>query len=220
VEAKTARRVQRSEGRKTREKILEAARRLFIVRGIGAVTYGDIAEQVGTTRANLHYHFGNKAELVQEVFQVTFDKVNETFRRIWLEPGMTLDERLEETLRDARQRFEEFNPSGTEGNPWSLTARARSDFSALNPEMLKGIAEMSRRFEENVAHAVKLAIGSGELRPDAPVRDIVLLIAPLWYFGSPITQFAGWRKLEQHYKAVRCALREAYGVSAPAKVDG
>lgn len=195
----------------TRERIKTEARRLFIAHGIDAVTYGDIAESVGTTRANLHYHFGNKRSLVSEVFQQTFHLVRLKFQEVWKRPGLTLDERLRLTMEDARERYTEFNPTGKGRHPWSLSSRARFKNDQLNDEVLDGISKMSQEFEGNVAQAVQRAIDAGELRADTPVRDVVLLIAPLWYFGSPITQFAGWKKLEDHYESVRRTIRKAYG---------
>ncbi|MCL1478440.1 MAG: TetR/AcrR family transcriptional regulator [Marinobacter sp.] len=198
----------------TRARTLEVARRLFITRGIDTVSYGDIAKEVGSTRANLHYHFGNKSELVKEVFVDTFEKVRVGLEKIWLSPGLTLDERIDLLFEDARNRFEEFKTPGGERTPWSLSSRARLDFSAVDTEVVEGIGEMSRYFEECVIHAVRLAIGAGEFRADTPEKDVVLMITPLWYFGSPITQFSGINRLKNHYEAAKRTLRAAYGVQA------
>ena len=54
-------------------------------------------------------------------------------------------------------------------------------------------------------------IGAGELRPDTPVRQVVMLITPLWYFGSLLTQHSGLNKLLDHYKAVTDTIAAAYG---------
>ncbi|SFR47988.1 transcriptional regulator, TetR family [Marinobacter daqiaonensis] len=198
----------------TRARVLEVARRLFITRGIDAVSYGDIAKEVGSTRANLHYHFGNKSELVKEVFAETFQEVRASLEAIWLKPGLSLDERIDLLFEDARTRFEEFNQPGDELTPWSLSSRARFDFSAVDTEVVEGIGEMSRYFEECVTHAVRLAIGAGEFRADTPVKDVVLMITPLWYFGSPITQFSGIKRLKNHYEAAKRIIRAAYGARA------
>ncbi|MFV8836405.1 TetR/AcrR family transcriptional regulator [Aquisalimonas sp. APHAB1-3] len=195
----------------TRDRIKAEARRLFIAHGTDAVTYGDIAERVGTTRANLHYHFGSKSALINEVFEETFRIVSLKLDEIWKRPGLTLDERIRLTMEDARERHREFNPTGKEHHPWSLSSRARFKNDQLGNEVLEGIWKMSREFEDNVAHAVQQAIDAGELRTDTSTRDIVLLITPVWYFGSPISQFAGWRKLEEHYGSVRRTIQKAYG---------
>ncbi len=85
----------RAKASDTRARILEVARRLFITRGVDAVSYGDIAKEVGSTRANLHYHFGNKAELVKEVFADTFEEVRQKLEGIWLKPGLSLEDRID-----------------------------------------------------------------------------------------------------------------------------
>lgn len=191
--------------------IKKAARDLFIQRGINEVSYGDIAEVVNTTRANLHYHFGNKQALVEEVFQETFDAVEAQFKEIWVTPGLSLDERIALTAEDCRQRFYEFNDNDRGRCPWSLSARARYENLQISEEAQRGISQMSRQFEEYLAHAVKLAIGNGELRADTPVRNVVMLLTPLWYYGSLLTQHSGLKKLLDHYQAVRETIRAAYG---------
>lgn len=198
----------------TRARLLEVARRLFITRGLDAVSYGDIAKEVGSTRANLHYHFGNKSELVKEVFATTFKEVRVRLEDIWLKPGLSLDERIDLLFEDAKARYEEFNEIGGERTPWSLSSRARFDFSSVDTDVVEGIAEMSRYFEECVTHAVRLAVGTGEIRADTPVKDVVLMITPLWYFGSPITQFSGIKRLKNHYDATKRTIRAAYGTQA------
>ncbi len=203
----------RKKAGQTRGLILTVARQLFISKGIDAVSYGDIAREVGSTRANLHYHFGNKSELVKEVFAETFREVREKLDNIWLTPGLSLEKRLDLTLEDARSRYTEFNETQKGRVPWSLSSRVRFDFSVVDTEVVEGIGEMSRHFEDSVTHAVRLAIGSGELVPETPVKDVVLMITPLWYFGSPMTQFAGIRRLEGHYKATKNMIKSAYGVT-------
>lgn len=204
---------QNGDSTSTRSKIKRVARELFIRHGLNDVTYGHIAERVGTTRANLHYHFGSKAALVAEVFQETFAEVEAIYRDIWINPGLTLDQRIERTLEDARTRFYEFNDSPKGRNPWSLSSRGQFENSFLSDDIKRGIAKMSKQFEEYIDHATRLAIGSGELRADTPVRSIVLLLAPLWYFGSAISQFGGFDKLEEHYRAVRQVIRDGYGAT-------
>lgn len=47
----------------TASRVLDAAERLVQTRGFNAVSYADVAAEVGTTKAALHYHFPGKAEL-------------------------------------------------------------------------------------------------------------------------------------------------------------
>jgi len=43
--------------------VLDSAERLVQVRGFNGFSYADIAEDLGITKASLHYHFASKAEL-------------------------------------------------------------------------------------------------------------------------------------------------------------
>jgi AcrR family transcriptional regulator len=52
----------------TKERIVEAAIRLFNERGTAAVSTNHIAEEAGISPGNLYYHFGNKEEIIRAIF--------------------------------------------------------------------------------------------------------------------------------------------------------
>jgi len=69
----------------TRVRILDTAERMLQVRGYNGFSYGDVAEELGITRAALHYHFKSKAELGQALieryaarFSAALDALDET----------------------------------------------------------------------------------------------------------------------------------------------
>ena len=51
----------------TPARILDSAERLAQVRGFNGFSYADIAEELGMTKASLHYHYPGKAELGEEL---------------------------------------------------------------------------------------------------------------------------------------------------------
>jgi TetR/AcrR family transcriptional repressor of nem operon len=53
----------------TAVRILDAAERMLQVRGYNGFSYGDVAEELGITRAAMHYHFKGKAELGQALIE-------------------------------------------------------------------------------------------------------------------------------------------------------
>jgi TetR/AcrR family transcriptional repressor of nem operon len=53
----------------TTVRILDVAERLLQVRGYNGFSYGDVATELGITRAALHYHFKGKAELGQALIE-------------------------------------------------------------------------------------------------------------------------------------------------------
>jgi AcrR family transcriptional regulator len=53
----------------TRDRIVDAALRLFSERGTAAVSVRELADAAGVTVPGLYYHFASKAELIREVYQ-------------------------------------------------------------------------------------------------------------------------------------------------------
>ena len=78
-----------------REWILEVAENLFIERGIGSVTFADIAHAARITRATLYRYFSDKEHIAQEIFRVvTKGWRDRNEREVWGVEG-TGYERLE-----------------------------------------------------------------------------------------------------------------------------
>ena len=55
-------------GGDTRRKLLDAAERLFAERGIAAVSMRELTSSVNANVAAVHYHFGSKEKLIEEVY--------------------------------------------------------------------------------------------------------------------------------------------------------
>jgi AcrR family transcriptional regulator len=53
----------------TRERIVDAALRLFSERGTAAVSVRELADAAGVTVPGLYYHFASKADLIREVYR-------------------------------------------------------------------------------------------------------------------------------------------------------
>lgn len=53
----------------TRDRIVDAALRLFSERGTAAVSVRELADEAGVTVPGLYYHFASKAELIRDVYR-------------------------------------------------------------------------------------------------------------------------------------------------------
>lgn len=61
----------------TRRQILDAAVREFSVRGVSSTSLTDIATAAGVTRGAIYWHFKNKVELFNEVWQLSESRIGD-----------------------------------------------------------------------------------------------------------------------------------------------
>lgn len=67
----------------TEQRILDAAKKVFVRKGMAGARMQDIADEAGINKALLHYYFRNKEKLFEVIFmeaaQKLFPKINEVF---------------------------------------------------------------------------------------------------------------------------------------------
>jgi len=66
----------------TRERILDAAERLFMAHGYEGTSMRQITGEAGVNLAAVNYHFGSKESLMQEVFRRRLDWLNDERMRV------------------------------------------------------------------------------------------------------------------------------------------
>ena len=66
----------------TRQRLIDAARRVFLARGVSRTTMEHIAAQAGVTRGAIYWHFNNKIDLIhamrEQVFLPLIDRMDDT----------------------------------------------------------------------------------------------------------------------------------------------
>jgi AcrR family transcriptional regulator len=90
----------------TRERILDAAERLFASQGFAATSLRTVITDAGVNLAAIHYHFGSKEALIRAVFARRLEPLNaERLRRLdLLEAGggpVSMEDLLETFIRPA-----------------------------------------------------------------------------------------------------------------------
>jgi TetR/AcrR family transcriptional regulator len=58
------------------KKILEAARKVFMRKGMAGARMQEIADEAGINKALLHYYFRSKDKLFQKIFEETLEKIS------------------------------------------------------------------------------------------------------------------------------------------------
>jgi TetR/AcrR family transcriptional regulator, acrAB operon repressor len=88
----------KEEAQETRNRVLDAAEQVFYEKGVSRTTLADIAQAAGVTRGAIYWHFTNKSDLFNAMFDrslLPFDELIES----------TLDGREEDPLARLRELF-------------------------------------------------------------------------------------------------------------------
>ena len=195
-----------------RDKIKEAASNLLIRNGYRGLRFGDIADELKITRANIHYHFGTKSRLVDEVLAEYVAGTIAEIDSVW-GSDLSYEDKVVAMMNFNRRRYLAFNASEEVGGaPWSLISRMRLEASLLGDEARDHLRAFSKHIEDSVARAVDRAHRQGEIAVDAPVHDITVQIVAIIDSAGSITQDAGsFVRLEHLYMAHMRVVAHAYG---------
>ena len=195
-----------------RERIKQTAEELLVKHGYRGLSFRQISEILNTTRANLHYHYGSKDGLVEEVLEDYANRTLDRYRDIWTDTRTTLREKVETVVRMSRERYEYYNPNGDTGEPWSLMIRLRSDSDAITPKMRNKLRDVTREFETLVRVGVRGAIQSGELSPDAPQEQLVIILVNVIHYAGSVTRDHGnFKRLADLWESTLATIENAYG---------
>jgi TetR/AcrR family transcriptional repressor of nem operon len=200
-----------------RDQIKDLALELLIKHGYRGVSFGDLADALKTTRANIHYHFGNKEGLVEQVLEEYVDVTSTQLHSIWTESDVSLFDKIDSTVEYSRKRYLKFNPRGHAGHPWSLISRMRQDSDALTPRGREALQRFGKNLFASIVFAIEDAKDRGEFDTSMPTDDIALQLVSIANSAGPITQDAGnFDRLEQLYLAFARIITHAYGKGAQA----
>lgn len=198
-----------------RDEIRRASTEALIRHGYRGFRFQRVADQLGITRGNVHYHFGNKEALTEEIIVEYAGATLKMFEEVWLAQDTSLQTKIHQTKDLNYRRYLSFNPGGDTGHPWGLIARMRAESEILSARARHALARFGAGLERCINRGIEIAIENGELRPDAPVSDIALLLVSIANSAGPITQDAGsFERLEQLYVAVARLVQHAYGSGA------
>lgn len=145
----------RTEVSEARERVIEAAERLFARKGYAAVTLRDIAGELGIKHASLYHHApGGKEELYVEVMERTLKRHH---------TGMT--QAISTAAPDIRSRLRAAADWLLSQPPMDLVRLVYSDMPEINPDHARRLSEHA--FETMITpigRALEMAQRRGEVK--------------------------------------------------------
>lgn len=99
-------------GERTRSHILEVTRKLFAQPGFRGVTLDQIAEETGTAKSSILWHFGTKEHLLLEVLDGIMRELEANYRQIHPE-NLPLKKKLRLLIQDYVRLMEQYPELGT-----------------------------------------------------------------------------------------------------------
>ena len=194
-----------------RDEVKRITVELLLRYGYQGVRVRDIAETLGTTRANIHHHFGNKQNLCEEVIVGYVEQTLSSWEKNWCS-DKTLKAKIEGMMEANRARYLAFNPTGKTANPWSLIGRMRLERETIGPSARQALVDFGTTLDRLVLTGVSRAIEAGELAEDAPLHAIALQLVAVADSAGFITQDGGdFSRLEQLYRSISLIVHKAYG---------
>ncbi|MER9303985.1 TetR/AcrR family transcriptional regulator [Mesorhizobium sp. M0293] len=179
------------EAHSTRSKIKEIAAEFYVLRGHDGFSFGDIATAIGTTRANIHHHFGNKRQLMEELIADFATNAETRIRRFWTTPDVRFFDRLDMQLEDLRHFYKRFNAEDGARNMWSPLSRLRHDLPVLGEPAEHALERVNRVYEQSLRHAVDQAVEDGDLSADTLRDELVHMLRTTLLSCPPMTQDTG-----------------------------
>ena len=166
----------------TEDKILAAAKRIFLQHGYAGARMQDIADAAGINKAMLHYYFRNKDKMFEMIFVQSLQKMIPTINQV-----LDSDEDLFEKIR----KFVLAYTTKLSENPY-LPLFITNELSK-NPEKLINLmlnsAQDKPHFVKFISD-IQLAVNNGSIRKISPVNLFINIMSMCIYpyLAKPMMQ--------------------------------
>ncbi len=151
------------QGSITRERIFQAALRIFALHGYEGARMDKIATEVGINKASLYFHFKSKEELFRELFQDIIQKYRDKMRTIVTD---FKDMPCKDRLKAIYSEYLEYNLDNAEMDFWNRIYYLPP--SNLREEIISITSESKKEFVAALAYIMEEGIRKKELQPMNP----------------------------------------------------
>jgi len=142
----------------TKEKILDAAEKLFVDNGFSATSLRGIIKEAGVNTASVHYHFGSKEGLIEAVFKRRVAGLNrerlellDALEAQYSDRPVPLEDVIRSFLLPVMKRH---CAGGVEEAIPKLMGRAITEPEGLHGTIRDAFKEIAARFGEAIARAM------------------------------------------------------------------
>jgi AcrR family transcriptional regulator len=161
------------QGERTRVKLLEAARAVFLERGYNAARVDDITQKAGTSHGAFYLYFANKQDVLEALAVETADHMYALADDL---ETIGAGEHAYEQVRNWVERFvDEYERHSPVINAWIAAEMEDSRFDQLGREVLS-------KFAGRIAHTIQSAVDEGVRHPVHPGTAAVALVSMLERF--------------------------------------
>lgn len=159
-----------TEAENTRTKILEAARQVFVEKGIDGARMQEIADRAGVNKALLHYYYSNKENLYREIIQATFFQFFQTVTHI-----INSSHPVKEQIRffiEQHINFVEQNRDFLKLLGFELLRGNESFFESFEQALKKGF-----QFPDRFISVLLTGMKEGSIRQHDPMQTIISVVS-------------------------------------------
>jgi AcrR family transcriptional regulator len=176
------------QGTITRERIFQAALKIFAIHGFEGARMDKIAAEVGINKASLYFHFKSKEEIFRELFYDIIQKYTDKMNAI---VGGYKDLPCKERLKAIYKEYLEYNLDNLEMDFWNRIYYLPP--SNLREEIIAITSESKNEFVAALADIMEDGIRKKELRPMNPSH----MANTFYYILTCIDLSSGLMDMEQ-----------------------
>jgi len=153
--------------RSTRNAILKAAMKEFIVRGFSACSVEDITKAARVPKGSFYNHFKSKQSLAAEI--VTEYGKSVTERSVLADPAIA-------PLRRLKRHFAALNEHFSCCQDGCLVGKFMAEVSVDTPQIRESLRRVLKVWEEELASALSDGQRQGSIRKDLPASDLAAFL--------------------------------------------
>ena len=179
-------------GHETRERLLDAAERLFAERGLDAVSVRDITEEAGANTASIHYHFGSKLDLIAATLRRRADGLGARRDELLDEVEAREDVDLRSVVEALVRPTAELAASSEGGRHYVAFLAALGNHAELVPVLFELFDPYTERFLKVLARATPELPDDVRLMRFAVSKELINRV-----LGQPDGQVRWWLEQRQ-----------------------